>query len=219
MRSWADIETNVKDIMDVTSSNHDPQRINHLIEGVYFYIELKKKTPRIGNFATDIIYQSAFENFYHLFKEKGKDLFTKIKIWKEIDGIDEQQIKKDPLDAYENLLDSVKKNCKSFQKVFCSKVVHTINENVPIFDSVVRDALDIKYPDTLQGAKDTQRDIKKAYDELQNPIDLSNTKIFLYLLKLFDDIVNNKSISAQISDVKKIDFLLYDAYRPIPPKK
>ena len=97
---------------------------------------------------------------------------------------------------------------KSVQPSFVSKLLHTLNDNEPIYDSCVRTFLGIGNPkgNTTEARMESavyiyEKEIKDGFYENDKYIELRKM-----MLKIFD---KKYSVGVDVSDVKKLDFVIW----------
>ena len=96
---------------------------------------------------------------------------------------------------------------------FSSKLVATIRPEMPVYDKHVRENLSLKVPPQYRPAKDRVKEFIKAYAALEGKVaTLIRDPIFTTKLRPAFD----KAFPAyvHISDVKKLDFLLWQYRKP-----
>lgn len=146
----------------------------------------------------DIEFQSAFRDFYQMrrfysdeFCESYFKIMENMKHTKEM--------------TFKMALERVKHIQGSYEISFSSKMTHTINPLNPIWDSVVtKHHFNVKPPYT--GAKNREKVSCDRYDEYMDKFyDYMATEEGIALIHMFD----RRFPDNGISDVKKIDFILW----------
>jgi hypothetical protein len=96
----------------------------------------------------------------------------------------------------------------NFESSFSSKLLHTMNPNFPIWDSIVMQNLDLiikKYPKDSTEKKEA---IIKQYEKLSNfYVKFILTPEGQVLINLFDDKIDTQDYN--ITPLKKIDFIIW----------
>lgn len=107
---------------------------------------------------------------------------------------------------FENILDEIYKQTNRLEASFSSKLLHTINPEMPIWDTEVLKKLDVKVPS--YSATNRKAELIKCYKHIENwykeKLTSSEGKL---MMTLFD----SKCGPTKITDLKKIDFMLWQA--------
>lgn len=115
---------------------------------------------------------------------------------------------KDRSRQFQQVLESIKEKTNRIEASFASKLLHTINAEMPIWDSIILGQIKVKPPyysasNRLQAAIDCYKRIEDWYSS-KLPSDEGRE-----MISLFD----SKFPHNEISDVKKIDFMLWQINR------
>lgn len=163
----------------------------------YKYIMLHLQEVDVSS---DVEFQKAFETFYKLsrYPKEFRKLYFNL--------MEEKKNKSDV--SFEEIFYIVKTFYKQIGKSnkdrteisFSSKLLHTINDSYPIWDSVLTDKNHFNLKCNVKTAVSTY----KSYEDKCNQ--LLNSSEGHDLIKIFND---ECSLYAGISDVKKIDFILW----------
>jgi hypothetical protein len=177
---------------------------NILRESVPVYLFIRGEYLK-GSVTSNHVFQFVFRSFYRL-DNAGLSPEQKTQYFKSLSN-NQPDVKTILLALYN--LETLKKK-KSIQLSFATKLIHTINNDQPIYDKYVSSFTGIKYYN--EPTKDIEYKILKAqekYDELctiYKDVFLINAK----LLALVSDFRTEFRIEkSKISDVKVIDFLIW----------
>ena len=167
-----------------------------LKKGIEKYRYIMQQLNRV-DVAADIEFQKAYKTFYYLrfcSQDFCKQYFKLM-----------QQLKNNTKLDFETVFDKVKtfqqKNGKDTNQIsFSSKLAHTINPSNPIWDSIVTNENHFNLCcDNVDTAVAVYNEYKTKFN------DYLSSSIGQELIKIFDEYLPNSGIS----DVKKIDFILW----------
>lgn len=171
---------------------------------VQFYQFIKNELKRT-NVAENLIFQLVYSNFYTLDNRKLTPEF-KLEYFRIM-----EELKSNETNDLETILfklhDIPLRGSFKFHFSFASKLAHTLDENVPIWDSQIAKMFSFKRPTGDDSAKiaddfiDQIENIQSAYEAIITNNLLKNS------LKAFD----NKFKANDISTYKKIDFIFWSA--------
>lgn len=199
--------------------------INRLLDNkeyIFFNLckcSIKKYLQTLPQNINDEKYENNFSNFYNFrgcTKGWRKEYFEILKN-KINTSITENNYKKEFIDIAESLYEvSEKKDGKkNHQFSFITKLMHTINPNMPIFDSRIEKGLKINRESGIDYERDAQiiLDMLELYNEI-----VKDDKI-ISVLEEFDNHYPMQEICAEepykkysnysITPIKKLDFLLW----------
>lgn len=158
----------------------------------YKYIQDMVKVVNVSN---DKQFQRTFNGFYRM-RQRSRDFYKIFYCFLEEN--------KGNLPSFEDTLVYIYSRTKRVEASFSSKLVATINPNLPIWDTVVLKNLNLTQP--AYHLKDRIPRIISIYSEINEWY-----KSFLkndesrYLIKMFDEIYPD----SKITNIKKIDFILW----------
>jgi len=171
---------------------------------VQFYQFIKNEL-KSTNVAENLIFQLVYSNFYTLDNRKLAPEF-KLEYFRIM-----EELKSNETIDLETILfklhDIPLRGSFKFHFSFASKLAHTLDENIPIWDSQIAKMFSFKRPTGADWAKiaddfiDQIENIRSAYEAIITNNLLENT------LKAFDD----KFKGNDISTYKKIDFIFWSA--------
>lgn len=173
----------------------------------YHICDDNSKNPK-GNFQKD------YKSFYKMNKKTVKNLNKfSIDYFNTMDNLKKIKKEKKYID-FQTVYDEVYKFQDNNELSFTSKLAHTINNNLPIWDSIVATKhFGYNKPNSsLSNVYTATINIYKAYQEdFYNYMKSPEGKL---LIDLFDEMFKKEFKGEKpISDVKKIDFILWQ-YRP-----
>lgn len=148
---------------------------------------------------TDAEFQKTFRDFYQMRRFYSDDFAKHYFVLM-------QQLKDTgPNMSFDMALERVKHIQGTYEMSFSSKLAHTINPLLPIWDSVVtKGHFGIRAP--YAGAKDKEKACCRKYAEFEDAFyDYMATDDGIQIIHAFDEAFPDSGIS----DVKKIDFVLW----------
>ncbi len=194
----------IKQNIDRLSCVDKKELWNSLRESVPVYLFIRDEHLK-GDVASNHVFQFVFRSFYRL-DNAGLSPEQKTQYFKSLSN-NQTELKTILLALYD--LETLKKK-KSIQLSFATKLIHTLDNERPIYDKYVSSFTGIKYYN--EPTKDADAKITKAlgkYDELctvYKDVFITNAK----LLALVSDFRKEFRIEkSKISDVKVIDFLIW----------
>lgn len=167
-------------------------------QGLAIYQSLMDRVNQI-NVSKDLSFQDDFRKFYQMRRFYSDDFAKHYFVLLE-------QLKNSGDNiSMEMILERVLHIQNTYEISFSSKMLHTINPLKPIWDSIVtKNHFDINAPSS--NCKDRTRAIVKKYSLYEEKFyDFMATKEGMLIIKLFDETFPNN----KISDVKKVDFVLW----------
>lgn len=179
--------------------------LNKKKSGIETYIYLMKNLHKCDVSKCEI-YQKKFRNFYRMnrLSKKYKDKFYKeyFKYLEEnklsLRNLNEMEIRM----KFHEILELLLGISNRVEASFSSKLLATINCNLPVWDSKVRNQLDIK--DKKRTIDETIDEYFEMYDRLKNEYLVTDEYI-----KIFDEVFPNESFDYEISSMKKVDLILW----------
>jgi hypothetical protein len=110
--------------------------------------------------------------------------------------------------AFINILEQLYTIEKRLENSFSSKLLHTINPNLPIWDKIVMNGLKLKTTFYSKDIKKKKKDIVSEYEKLNKFFDdFLLTLECQELIKLFDEKIDTKKF--KLTPLKKIDFIIW----------
>lgn len=151
------------------------------------------------NVATDLSFQKKFNRFYGVrLADSDRKVFYKV--------FEEQKIhnrKIYNLEDYKEIITKIREESKIVMPSFASKMLATLDKNMPILDSRVMDALGISRGQDIKWAIEAYDKVLKWYAGYMD------TKFADENIKLWDSVFKDYRDYREISRIKKIDFLLW----------
>jgi hypothetical protein len=187
------------------------EKIKEAIErarrGIGQYLEIMDLFPDT-DVSMDKNFQKKFNGFYRIKQRPA--------VWYE-EYYSYMQRQKSQTIEFSTALRHLHSVLKRYEPSFVSKLVATINANLPIWDSVVLKYMDIKPP--LYTSKNKVDEAETVYKKLQewHERHMKSDQGQL-ILRIFKELVPEHSA---ISDLKKIDFVLWQsrAEQAVPPDR
>jgi hypothetical protein len=180
-------------------NNYDPNNVNwkKVKEGMDKYVVIMDLFHRI-DVSKDTNFQKKFNGFYKI-RQRSQEFYFSLY------NFLEDNKKSNDL-GYETVLRHFKNKFNKLEVSFSSKLLATINPELPIWDSVVMDNLKLKKP----GYNKTIDERLVASIEIYNKMILwydeqLKSKVGKQMLKDFNDRIPE----ANITDLKKIDLILW----------
>ena len=141
-------------------------------------------------------YQTTFNSFFRVRRneEWRKEFYNYFEIIKNRKNI-----------TFDEILDSIYKRTGNIEASFCSKLLSTINHNMPIIDQYVLKNLNLKIKgntkdDKLKSTKEVYKELVKIEKEKLNNKDIK---------KAIDDF-KNYFPEYNLSDIKILDYILWN---------
>ena len=165
-------------------------------EGLKKYYLIQEKFNNI-NFQKDLIFQKKFNGFYKIrrdaeWRESFYDIF--------------QNSRSTVCTDFKTVLEQIHEKTNRVEASFTSKLIATINPNLPVLDKFVLNNTNLKLP--YNGAKDRLNKIVKIYSELIEKFDdFKKTENGKYLVLKFQ----KEFPSFKITETKMIDLVLWQS--------
>ena len=188
----------IKPTHDINLKRITQEEIDEMKKSVEKY--LKIQSNRFGGKKEEEILINIFKEFYLVPKNSQRHILNKEEFFKII----RQHKFRDPISLNNELRSRgvIKQNGNLLS--FCSKAIHTYNTEMPIYDSHVCEYIKYKNKKYFKSGNDIQSEYKDLEDWYKTF--LKDKKTSNEWIKWFND---NVSKDKSISDVKKIDFILY----------
>jgi len=165
-------------------------------KGAYKYLLIMQSVENL-NVQTDKDFQKLFNGFYRI-RQRSKEFYESLYYYLE------QNKSKDT--SFEQTLAFFFEKLKRLEPSFSSKIVATINPNLPVWDSEVLKRLNIKISSYSQDKETRFKQLVKIYDDIVNWYsEFMNTEQAKNMINTFNEKVGNLNIS----NIKKIDLVLW----------
>lgn len=202
-------DTIIEEIIEKIKNNSTLiiERITQEDIDVYNFIQKQFQNSN-GDIKNNSLFKFAFKKYYFRYNERlfNPDFFQ-LYFSKFSDKKLQERIKtENNINVLiEKLLNALKPFREKLEFSYTTKMIHTINNKYPIYDSYVRNALGLKPP--------YQSDEKKRKEHYLNNFH-KITEIYTYIIrnKSLRDVVNEFSIHRDISnlnDIKILDFIFW----------
>ena len=155
------------------------------------YLEIMFLYKNSENLANDYNFQKKYNHFYRMGR-RTKDFYNTYYCYME-------KIRDNKNITFNEIFNYIKSNTNRNEASFSSKLLHTINNDMPILDSIV-----LKNLNLYNEYKSRKSNKTEIYDKLN-----STYKELSYTHKYIVDEFNRKFLDIKISDIKKIDFVLW----------
>ena len=161
------------------------------------------KTLDRENVCCEKEYQQNYIMFYGMNRTAKKFKDEYFKLLKENDNLSSMQY----VERFKFIATKLKRKDKNYQFSFITKLMHTLNRDLPIYDRMIREAVGLedvygieKYEDKVEKSIEIMQAVIKLYENLLKKDDIK---------KIFDTFDNKFPIAKSISDTKKLDFMLW----------
>lgn len=182
-------------MIDITKEEID-LAIPKVQEGLKKYYFIQEKFNHV-NIQNDLIFQKKFNGFYKVRRDaKWRESFYDIF----------ENSRDSSCTDFKTVLEQIYERTNRVEASFTSKLIATINPNLPVLDKFVLDNTNLKLP--YNGAKNRLNKIVKIYSELIEKFDhFKKTENGKYLvLKFQKEFPNYK-----ITETKMIDLVLWQS--------
>ena len=178
--------------------------INKARKGIDQYVEIMTLFP-IRDVSSDKEFQRKFNGFYRIRQRNQQFYNTYYKLMQDLKG---------NIVNFSDVIEYLYQASGRFEPSFSSKLIATHNPNMPIWDSIVLKNIGIKPP--AFHARDRLSKIKRVYADIINWYGgyLSTDEAKL-IIDIFDTLVDKPFIT----NLKKIDFVLWQTRTKIKPKQ
>lgn len=168
-----------------------------LEQGLKKYILIMEEFKKV-NVAEDISYQKTFRDFYQMRRfysdEFASEYFKIMEDMKRVQNV-----------TFEEIFQRVKCIQNTYEISFASKMLHTFDPSKPIWDSIVTKG-HFKITAPYPGAKNREKAFCDRYQKYVNTFsEYMNSDEGKTIIQIFNQHFSN----SEISDVKKIDFILW----------
>jgi hypothetical protein len=171
------------------------------IMGIFYDHEVNLATDRKK-------FQKTYNGFYRI-RHPEKIFYEKYYLFME-------KHKKDIL-SFPDTLDHLYKYGR-LEASFASKLLHTINPELPIWDKYVLDYFKLKAPSRNMGEKERIKKANDVYEELKTKYkELQNKEEGKMMIEKFDGCY--PEYKKDISPIKKIDFIIWQTRESVKSKK
>ena len=177
--------------------------IEKAMKGINQYLEIMRLFP-VTDVNSDKEFQRKYNNFYRIIKREQQFYNVYYKLMQQLKGKDI---------SFPKILKYLHEALGRYEPSFSSKLLHTHNPNMPIWDSNILKNIKIEPPsydthDRMVKTIEVYEDIINWYKEYLN------TDEAKLIIKIFDNLVNEPSIT----DLKKIDFFLWKKPAELEPE-
>lgn len=176
--------------------------------GIKSYLYLMEKLHTC-NVSKDVDFIKKYKNFYKMNMARLSKEFYDVYF----EYLEENKSKIDSINFKDILVYLFKSNTSNrIEASFSSKLLATINPNMPVWDKNVLSQLGIQGPKIRKDDKEEQlKDAVKIYDELANKLhdNYLKTDIGKEYIRVFDETFKNDFSIEKITPIKKIDFVLW----------
>lgn len=165
--------------------------------GIKKYLNLMLLLNQV-DVASDGVFQKSYNGFYRV--RRGAP-------WREAYfGLMAHFKQKEYQPSFDEVVDILYEKTNRCEASFASKMVATLNISKPIWDQFVLQNLHIESPKS--GSKNQIEDVKKCYRHMENWYeDFLKNDDGIYCINRFNQM--NPEYQHQISDIKKVDFILW----------
>ena len=180
------------------NESHINECINKAKIGIEKYRKIQKKI-RSTDVSSDIDFQTQFNHFYKI-RQKNKNWYLKYY------RLMEDLKSKESVDFSYIIKDIYGFSC-CLEASFSSKMLATLNANMPVWDRFVLDNLNIKPPPYK--SKERMKLMIQAYEKICNWYnDNLQAEEGMMIISIFNKKISNAN---EFSDTKKIDFVLWQS--------